>query len=40
MMKDVSLKGKTGISNERMINKIQDYVWDEVLTKYVHKNLE
>jgi len=34
MMKDVSLKGKTGISNERIVNKIQDYVWDDVLTKH------
>ena len=34
MMKDVSLKGKTGISNERIVNKIQDFVWDDVLSKY------
>ena len=37
MMKDVSLKGKTGISNERIVNKIQDFVWDEVLSRYVKK---
>ena len=35
MMKDISLKGKTGISNERIVNKIQDFVWDDVLSRYV-----
>ena len=35
MMKDVSLKGKTGISNERIVNKIQDFIWDDVLSRYV-----
>lgn len=34
MMKDVSLKGKTGISNERIVNKIQDFIWDDVLSRY------
>ncbi len=34
MMKDVSLKGKTNISNERIVNKIQDWLWDEELSKY------
>ena len=35
MMKDVSLKGKTGISNERIVNKIQDFIWDDVLSRCV-----
>ena len=35
MMKDVSLKGKTGISNERIVNKIQDFIWDDVLSRYI-----
>ena len=39
MMKDVSLKGKTGISNERIVNKIQDFVWDDVLSRYVVQNI-
>ena len=40
MMKDVSLKGKTGIPNERIVNKIQDFVWDDVLSRYVMYALE
>ena len=34
MMRDVSLKNKTGISNERIVNKIQDYLWDDELSKF------
>ncbi|KAB7504357.1 Phytanoyl-CoA dioxygenase, peroxisomal [Armadillidium nasatum] len=33
-MKDVSLKDRTDISPERIINKIQDFVWDEVLSEH------
>lgn len=33
-MKDVSLKGVTGVSGERVVNKIQDFVWDEVLSEH------
>ena len=35
MMKDISLRGKAGISQERIVNKIQDLVWDEVFAKYL-----
>ena len=34
-MKDLSLKDKKGLPNERVYNKIQDFVWDDVLSKYV-----
>merc|ERR1711872_414069 len=34
-MKDLSLKDKIGLPNERIYNKIQDFVWDDVLSKYV-----
>lgn len=34
-MKDLSLKDKKGLPNERIYNKIQDFVWDEVLSRYV-----
>lgn len=34
-MKDLSLKDRTGLPNERIYNKIQDYVWDEILGKYI-----
>ena len=34
-MKDLSLKDKKGLPNERIYNKIQDFVWDEVLSKYI-----
>ncbi|RXG52656.1 Phytanoyl-CoA dioxygenase, peroxisomal, partial [Armadillidium vulgare] len=33
-MKDVSLKNRSDISPERIINKIQDFVWDEVLSEH------
>eukprot|EP00095_Tigriopus_kingsejongensis_P010434 maker-scaffold294_size218657-snap-gene-1.22 protein:Tk10434 transcript:maker-scaffold294_size218657-snap-gene-1.22-mRNA-1 annotation:"hypothetical protein DAPPUDRAFT_188919" len=35
MMRDVSLRGKAGVSNERMVNKVQDLVWDDVFSKYI-----
>ena len=35
LMKDLSLKDKRGLPSERIYNKIQDFVWDEVLSKYV-----
>ena len=34
-MKDLSLKDRTGLPNERIYNKIQDYVWDEILGKVI-----
>jgi len=34
MMKDVSLKDRTGISNERIVNKVQDFLWDDELSKF------
>lgn len=34
-MKDVSLKDRTGLPNERIYNKIQDFCWDPVLSKYI-----
>ena len=33
-MRDVSLKDYTGISNERIFNKVQDFLWDEELSKH------
>lgn len=35
MMKDISLRGKSGYTNERVVNKIQDWVWDDVFSKYI-----
>ena len=34
-MKDVSLKNRTGLANERIFNKIQDFCWDPILSKYI-----
>jgi len=34
-MKDLSLKDRKGLPNERIYNKIQDFVWDEILGKYI-----
>ena len=34
-MKDLSLKAVQGLPNERVYNKIQDFVWDEVLSQYI-----
>ncbi len=34
MMRDVSLKDRVGISNERIVNKVQDFLWDEELSKH------
>ena len=34
-MKDLSLKNIKGLPNERVYNKIQDFVWDEVLAQYI-----
>ncbi|XP_068204119.1 phytanoyl-CoA dioxygenase, peroxisomal-like [Palaemon carinicauda] len=33
-MKDIALKDKTGVAAERIVNKIQDFVWDEVLSEH------
>lgn len=39
-MKDVSLKGKKGVSGEMVVNKIQDFVWDDVLSEHCqHPNI-
>ena len=35
MMRDVSLRGKNDVSNELIVNKIQDFAWDEVLMEFV-----
>ena len=34
-MKDLSLKDRTGLPNERIYNKVQDFCWDPVLSKYI-----
>ena len=34
-MKDLSLKDRTGLPNERIYNKIQDFCWDPVLARYI-----
>lgn len=34
MMKDVSLM-KSGAKGERLINKIQDFMWDECLFEFI-----
>ena len=34
-MKDLSLKDLKGLPNERVYNKIQDFVWDEVLAQFI-----
>ena len=40
MMKDVSLRGKAGVSNELLINKIQDFAFDDVLSEFcMHPNI-
>ena len=40
MMRDVSLKGQSGVSNELIVNKIQDFAWDEVLSEFtLHPNI-
>ena len=34
MMRDVSYKDLVGASNERIVNKIQDFLWDEELSNF------
>jgi len=34
-MKDLSLKDVTNLPNERIYNKIQDFVWDDILSQYI-----
>lgn len=34
MMKDISLRHNANISNERIVNKLQDFLWDDVLAEY------
>lgn len=33
-MKDISLKGLKNVSGELIVNKLQDFVWDEVLSEH------
>ena len=33
-MKDVTLKDMKNVSGERVVNKIQDFVWDEILSEH------
>lgn len=33
-MKDISLRGIQGVSGERVVNKIQDFVWDDILSEH------
>ncbi|KAG0724155.1 Phytanoyl-CoA dioxygenase, peroxisomal [Chionoecetes opilio] len=33
-MKDISLKGVKEVSGERVVNKIQDFVWDDILSEH------
>lgn len=33
-MKDISLRGKTSIDPERVVNKVQNYQFDDVLSTY------
>ena len=35
MMKDISLRGRTDVSQERVVNKLQDWVYDDVLSQFV-----
>ena len=40
MMRDVSLRGQSGVSNELIVNKIQDFAWDDVLSEFIlHPNV-
>lgn len=34
-MKDISLRGQKGISNERIYNKVQDLIYDDVFMEYI-----
>lgn len=33
-MKDITLKGKSGVPGEQITNKIQDFQWDDVLSEH------
>ncbi|KAK3856487.1 hypothetical protein Pcinc_037194 [Petrolisthes cinctipes] len=33
-MKDIALKGLAGIPGEQIVNKIQDFVWDDILSQH------
>lgn len=35
VMRDISLKDTAGLSRERIVNKVQDLVWDDVFAKYI-----
>lgn len=34
MMKDIALKGLSGVPGERVVNKVQDIVWDDILSEH------
>ncbi|KAK7070992.1 hypothetical protein SK128_027387 [Halocaridina rubra] len=34
VMKDISLRGVKGVSGELLVNKIQDFVWDDILSAH------
>ena len=33
MMKDISLKGRTDVTQERIVNKVQDIAYDDIFAK-------
>lgn len=33
-MKDIALKNAKNIPGERVVNKLQDFVWDEILSEH------
>ena len=35
MMRDISLRGRKDVSQERVVNKLQDWVYDDVLGQFV-----
>ncbi|XP_043194893.1 phytanoyl-CoA dioxygenase, peroxisomal-like isoform X2 [Amphibalanus amphitrite] len=35
MMKDIALRGRADVPQERVVNKLQDWVWDDVLSQFV-----
>lgn len=35
MMKDIALRGRSDVPQERVVNKLQDWVWDDVLSQFV-----
>ena len=35
MMRDISLRGRSDVPQERVVNKLQGWVWDDVLSQFV-----